>query len=660
MGIDTKRKQEGEGGISRREFFKAGGIGAAGITAATVLGKAAVAQASDGELFAQAPMVPAAVDELKVARQEPLADVDWPLSGAQVFAKLCKEEDVAGLFTCPGNYTVMHAMANEGIPSWGGRDERGTAHAADAYARLTGEVTACNGTEGPGFTNMITAIAEANSARTPLLVLASNMQHAWEDTEALIQMSTPYQQEVTGGMKKYGKRLIDPNRIWEYTGYAFRHLKSGEPRPVHLDFVAEVHGARFDGPEDLVRSWSKGRYRSDYEPHPSPQAISAAVDLIRQAERPIVVASTGVFYHKAWEALWRFAEKADIPMVSSGPSYGHVPADHRLSADMAPDAYPSADLVIYVGQYNMPPLGEPGGFAFSPDATVIQIEPEQHKLGRNVPATVGIPSDERFALEALAEAVPEMTRESWLAEIAAATRDFEEENAEFYARYQNFEEAVHPAVISHQLADFLYRGDIPREQTTVVSGGFGIARYTRRWLRAFRPGQVLNGAYHFAAIGPDVAFALGAGAAVKEGRGLQSVVRGAPVVSITGDAGFGFTGFEVETQAKYRLPVINIVYNNNAWGTFRGQEDNPLTFHMHLFQENLRYDKVGEGLGAHGEYVTKPSEFLPALQRAYQIAVDENRPSVINCQAIKEFWYADEYPPGFLGKVEPGAMAYYH
>src|SRR5690606_4076849 len=179
-------------------------------------------------------------------------------------------------------------------------------------------------------------------------------------------------------------------------------------------------------------------------------------------------------------------------------------------------------------------------------------------------------------------------------------------------------------------------------------------------LQAHRPGQIVNGAYQFGAIGPDVAYAVGAAVGVQIGAGVQAGHRGAPVIAITGDAGFGFTGMEVETQAKYRLPVVNIVYNNNSWGTWYGQRDQPAQEHLHLFQENLRYDKIAEALGGHGEYVTTPDQFLPALQRAYDIAARDGIPSVINCQAKKEFWLRNEYPPGFLGKSEPGVMAYYH
>ena len=166
------------------------------------------------------------------------------MSGAEVFAKLCQEEELAALFCCPGNYTVINAIAAAGVPAYGGRCEGSMCAAADGFSRATGEVTACSGTEGPGLANMIMNIASAAAARTPLLVLASNMQIAGDDRETFIQ--TGYQQPLTTGIKKYGKRLIAPDRVWEYGGYAFRNLKSGVPGPVHLDFPGEV--ARRDSP----------------------------------------------------------------------------------------------------------------------------------------------------------------------------------------------------------------------------------------------------------------------------------------------------------------------------------------------------------------------------------------------------------------------------
>ena len=133
------------------------------------------------------------------------------MTGAQVFARACREEGVAALFCCPGNYGVIHAIANLGIPTYSGRHEGAMTHAADAFIRVTGEVAVASGTEGPGFTDMICGIACANAARTPLLVVASNMALFQEDTEAGIQLA--YQQPTTDGMKKYGKRLVTPGRV---------------------------------------------------------------------------------------------------------------------------------------------------------------------------------------------------------------------------------------------------------------------------------------------------------------------------------------------------------------------------------------------------------------------------------------------------------------
>ena len=144
------------------------------------------------------------------------------------------------------------------------------------------------------------------------------------------------------------------------------------------------------------------------------------------------------------------------------------------------------------------------------------------------------------------------------------------------------------------------------------------------------------------------------------GAGAQEAYKGHPIICTTGDAGIGYTIMEIDTLAKYRLPAVVIVYNNNAWGTWVQATREPRAMPIHLFQENLRYDRIAEALGGHGEYVTKPGDFRPALERAYQIAVQERRPSVINCQGKKEFWLRDKYPPGMLGKIEPGCMSYYH
>ncbi|HEY6327860.1 MAG TPA: thiamine pyrophosphate-binding protein [Blastocatellia bacterium] len=634
--------------VSRRSFITKAMAGA-GATAVILNGKARASDASEAGKNIKVPDVFA-----EAAKTAP-TKASFPMTGAQVFARVCKEEGLAALFCCPGNYNIQNAIALEGIPTYSGRNEGAMCHAADAFTRITGEVAATSGTEGPGFANMICAVAAANAARSPVLVLASNMSIVNEDTEAGIQLM--YQQPLTQGLKKYGKRLITPKRIHEYSAYAFRQLRTGIPRPVHIDFPSEVYRANFKTSGDLDFFYDLTKYRTASKPYPGPGDIRAAVDLIKQAQRPIIVSSNGVFYSRAWEAMKLLAEKANIPVVESGAMKGQISDAHPLSANAAPGALASADLVILAGQYCMPTAGE---FAFGPDAKYIRIDPSPEDIGRNLPIDVGIVSCEKAALEALIEATPAMKHDAWVAEIAAARKKFEDELDSFYKTGLSYTDAVHPAVIAKELADFMYHGKLPKEQTTFVAGGYGIARYVRRWLRGYRPGQIMNGAYQYGAIGPDVGYAFGVSAAVQNGISVQAPYKGAPVICVTGDAGFGYTAMELETLSKYRMPVIVIVYNNNAWGTWSGNRKNPLTLSIHLFQENLRYDKLGEALGAHGEYVTAPADFTPALERCYQIALKESRPSVINCQAKKEFWVKEDFPPGFLGTVEPGCMSYYH
>jgi thiamine pyrophosphate-dependent acetolactate synthase large subunit-like protein len=147
---------------------------------------------------------------------------------------------------------------------------------------------------------------------------------------------------------------------------------------------------------------------------------------------------------------------------------------------------------------------------------------------------------------------------------------------------------------------------------------------------------------------------------VKRGVGPQASYKGSPVFCVTSDAGMAYSLFEMETATKYKIPIIGIVYNNNAWGTWTSAAGSARSVHLHLFQENLRYDKMAEGLGARGEYVRTPEEFRDALKRSYQAAVKENAATLINVQAIKEFSSPRSYPPGSALNPEPSIGAVQH
>ncbi|HEX5430441.1 MAG TPA: thiamine pyrophosphate-binding protein, partial [Bryobacteraceae bacterium] len=591
------------------------------------------------------------------------------MSGAEVFAKSCKDEDLAALFCCPGNYDIINSISAAGIPAFGGRSEGSMTSAADGFSRATGEVVACSGTEGPGFTNMIMNIAIAHRARTPLLVLASNVTIATDDREYFIQ--TGYQQPITQNLKKYGKRLIAPDRIHEYTGYAFRYLKTGVPRPVHLDFPGEVYRARFMqtkpangrntwAASDLKEYYGKDKYRAETRPHPAPQEMAKAIDMINKAERPVIVAGQGVFMRKAWDALMRAATRNDIAVVSSGPMRGHFPDEHRLSASLSPGVFRSADLVVFVGQYSMPTHQE---WRFSPEVKAIRVNPgDPEDLGRNWPLDLGILADEAAFLEMLADGLPAKKRDAWIAEVAAERKKYEDRLIEWYNLGVKASEStgtLHHEVLCKEVHDFLYKGNIDPKQTVTGWGGWTIGNAGARWLRAYRPGQEVSCPYQFSAVGPDLAMMIGAGAAVQLGVGPQAAYKGAPVLVITSDAGIAYSMFELDTAAKYKIPVVCVVYNNNAWGMWPSATA-PRSLHMYIFQENLRYDKMAEGLGARGAYVSTQADFRKALKTAYDAASKERISTLINVQGKKEFTARAPYPPGNQINPEPSAGALAH
>lgn len=578
------------------------------------------------------------------------------LSAPEIFAKLCKEEGLAAMFCAPGNYKITHAIAEAGIPSYGGRTEGSMCAAADGFYRASGEVAACSGTEGPGFANMLMAISTAWSSRTPILILASNGSTNTDDREFDIQ-NLP-QQSITAKIRKYGKRLTVPERIYEYGAHAFRHLKSGIPGPIHLDFTEEVCNSRFNDPSQLSDFWSKHLYRSESVAAPQHQDVEDVVRYIQEAKRPMIIAGHGVFHRHASNALIKAAEKNDIAVSLSGPNRGHFPDEHPLSMSLSPSAVRNADLIIFVGQYFMPSQVE---YSTNNAAKTISIHPAADDIGHNWPVDLGVVSDERLFLEMLADSLPARKRTNWVNEIRNARVQYENELEEDYKlglKYSR-ENAVHPAVIGKEIYEFFFNGKIDPRQTVTGSMGFTTMRYIPPRFRAYRPGQNIITSYRMGALGTAIPMMIGATVAVKRGIGVQKEFQGAPVVVQCGDSELGYSLLELETAVMYKLPLIVIVYNNNSWGTWINTESKE-ALQLHLMRENTRYDIMAEQLGVHGEYVNKAEDMALALHRCYEIASRESRPCLINVQAIREFSSSKLFPPGWKRPAEPGIGAYAH
>jgi hypothetical protein len=282
-------------------------------------------------------------------------------------------------------------------------------------------------------------------------------------------------------LKKYGKRLIIPRRVRRVCRLCLRQLRAVPA--ARLDFPAEVASARFKDATELEFFHDQARYRTESRPYPSPKAIAAAVDLIRKAQRPIVVSSNGVFYAKAWDALKRFAEKAQIPVVESGAMgtvLGRSP--HHASGALA-----SADLGFSSAStaYRRSASSRLGRMQS------LRIDQATEDIGRNLPFDPA--SSVRAGAEALADAVPRMAH-AWIPEIAAGK--FEDRAITTRPAWGI---RCRPSCGDRRSHDFLYCGT-PAEQTTVASGG-AASRLRRRELQASAgPGHERRHQY---GIGPD-------------------------------------------------------------------------------------------------------------------------------------------------------------
>ncbi|HYB22000.1 MAG TPA: thiamine pyrophosphate-binding protein, partial [Thermodesulfobacteriota bacterium] len=346
----------------------AGTVAAASVTAGT---SAFVNKAEASEAGAPDPGIKLA-PEFEPSRVAPLPKIEFPMTGADVFAICCKAEGLAAFIHCPGNYDIQHALAEQGIPSYSGRHDGAMGNACDAFYRISGEIAAFNAQYGGCVALGASPFLIAEGACSPILILSGAAGTKEEDTGRAKGMvaGTWRDQWMTTGVTKWGKTIITPSRIWEHTAEAFRQMRTGVPKPVHLVWPLDVCNAKFRAPGELSYYFEKTKYRTETQPYPDPKAIKAAIALLKSAQRPMIVCGQGVFRSKAWDVLKQFAEKTQIPVTETGPQRGKFSDAHPLSASAAPYCYPSVDVVLIVGQYKMPPIG---GWGFGPKTKYIRV-----------------------------------------------------------------------------------------------------------------------------------------------------------------------------------------------------------------------------------------------------------------------------------------------
>ncbi len=399
---------------------------------------------------------------------------------------------------------------------------------------------------------------------------------------------------------KWSERCVDPRRVPEYVSTAVRHAWSGRPGPVYLDMPGDVLYKEIDEAEvQYPGPFSFPRALGD------PGLIDDAIRLLSQAERPVVISGSGILWSEAEAELQQFVELAGLPFYSTPQGRGAVPDDHELSYPTARStAFREADLFIVIGtriNYVISQLAPP---RFNADAKLIQVDVDPTEIGHNRPADVGIVGDARAVLQQLLNAadgkVDRRRFAGWrehLGEVEASKR------ADAEAAMSTDQQPIHPLRLCKEIRDFLDRDAI------LCVDGQEILNYGRQSISTFVARHRLNSG-PFGTMGVGLPFGIGAKVAKPDTQ----------VLVLHGDGSFGLNAMELDTAARFNIPVVTVISLNGGWTadpthSKPGRDLGYTAFH-----------KIAEALGCYGEQVEDPAQIRPALERAYASGC----PAVVN------------------------------
>jgi acetolactate synthase-1/2/3 large subunit len=537
------------------------------------------------------------------------------MDGGAIIGRLLAEQRVEHLFAINGGHTfpLLANLRDNGIKLIHMRHEQACAYAADAYARTSGRTGVCSVTAGCGLTNAVTGLCAAGLTNSAVVCLAG--QHPTTE-DHLGSFQEAYGTEVCASFCKYVKRVLDWSTIEVDVRQAFREALSPPQGPALVEIPLNV---LYQG-DDPAKQRRGGRiYPPDeLRSQGDPRAIERALELLVAAERPLIACGDGVFWSGASAELREFVELSQIPVYTRRAAQGAVPEDHPLAVrgSWKKPFTGRADVVLAVGFKFW--SGEHFGAAptWNEAATYIQVDPVPTRVGWHVPAQVAIVGDPKLVLRQLTETAKrlgldfaQVGRAQWLAEVAEVRRNFANTIDE---REQTTRDSVpvHPDHLARVLCEVM------DPDATVVIDSFTMSGWMTQWFTARFAGQVID-AGPLAPVGHGVGMAIGA----------QLARPGKQVVLVIGDGGLGIGGWDIETALRYELPVVTVLWNNSSWGPsfeqmpyLRGRTD---PFNM---MEQLRYDRMFEIMGCHGEHVQRPADLRPALERA----CNAGRASLVN------------------------------
>jgi acetolactate synthase-1/2/3 large subunit len=522
-------------------------------------------------------------------------------------ARTLASRGVGHLFTLSGGhlFSIYDGCREEGIEVVDTRHEASAAWAAEGFAKATRRAGVCALTAGPGVTNGMSPLAGAQQNRSPLVVLGGRAPEMRWGSGSLQEIDhVPF----VAPLAKSAQTVKETARIPELTAAAIDKALAQPSGPTFLDYPLDVvfQEAEAEIPEPAAPSADSAADRSE-----------EAAALLAGAERPAIMAGTGLYWAHGEEELRALAEALAIPVFLNGMGRGCLPADYELYFSRARGkGLKEADVALVVGV----PLDFRLGFggSFGEETKIVSLDVEASRLTATREPDIELVGDIPATLGALRETAGggRSTPDPWLTSLRETES---EKRAAERGELDDDRAPLHPVRVYGELNDVLDRDAI------VIGDGGDFVSYAGRFIETHEPGAWMDP-------GPFGCLGAGPGQAI----GAAKAQPDRQICLLLGDGAFGFSGLEFDTMARHDLPVVGIVGNNGIWAL----EHHPMKFlYGYSMAAELRpatrYDQIAEALGCHAELVTKPDELRPALERAFTAG----RPALVNVLTDPEVVY---------------------
>ncbi|MBY0544280.1 MAG: acetolactate synthase large subunit, partial [Gammaproteobacteria bacterium] len=523
------------------------------------------------------------------------------MKAAELLVKCLEAEGVTHIFGVPGeeNLDVMDALLDSSIQFVTTRHEQGAAFMADMHGRLSGKAGVCLSTLGPGATNLITGVADANMDRAPLVAIAGQAAttRLHKESHQVLDLTNLFR-PVT----KYTNQIFEPENIPEIVRKAFKVAQTEKPGACFIDFPENIAAMPVENKLPL-------KVQHATPPYPPEIKVKQAADLINAAKRPLIMTGNGVVRANAHIALQQFAEKLQIPVVNTFMAKGVIPFSHPLalgtiglaSHDYVSFAMDKADLVICVG-FDMVEY-HPYLWNGNNQKKIIHIDASPAEVDEHYQLEAGVIGDITISLPDIA-AISSTKTDDHMTDL----RKVIVEQANKYAHDTSF--PLKPQKILYDLRQVLKADDI------VISDVGAHKMWVARLYQAEKPNTCIisNG---FASMGISLPGAIAAKLLYPE----------RTIVSLTGDGGFLMNSQELETALRVGTPMIVLVWTDSKYGLIEWKQEAHFNRTSNIDFNNPDFVQYAESFGAKGYRITSAEELIPTLKRA----IADNTVCIIDC-----------------------------